>query len=162
MEMIFITIFPDMMREPLDAGVLGIARRKGAADYRVVNLRDFAEDKHGTVDDYPYGGGPGMILMAPPLVKAVESVCGDRRSETVSVIMLSPCGRLFSQSMAEEFAGKKKLVFICGRYKGIDERVGELTGSQMVSIGDYVLSGGELPSLVIADAVARYLSLIHI
>ncbi|MCU0640027.1 MAG: tRNA (guanosine(37)-N1)-methyltransferase TrmD [Candidatus Krumholzibacteria bacterium] len=141
----------------LESGVLGVAAKKGAASYRVVNLRDFSTDAHRSVDDYPYGGGPGMVMMAPPLVEAVESVRSADEKEEVPVILLSPAGRVFDQSIARELAGRRKLVFICGRYKGVDERAVELVVTDTISIGDYIVSGGELPALVVADSVIRHL-----
>jgi tRNA (guanine37-N1)-methyltransferase len=152
-----VTIFPEMVREALAAGMTGIAEKSGAARYRVVNLRDFAEDRYGSVDDYPYGGGPGMILMAPPILKAVESVRAADEGPDAPVILLSPCGTVFDQEKANELATKKKIVFICGRYKGVDERVIELAVTESISIGDFILSGGELAALVVTDAVVRRL-----
>lgn len=157
MEIYFITIFPDAFSHILEAGVLGVAAKKGVANYHIVNLRDFALDRYGSVDDYPYGGGPGMILMAPPIVKAVESVTSPDEGEATSVVLLSPSGKVFDQPAAARLARKEKIVFICGRYKGVDERVNELVVTDVVSIGDYILSGGELPSLVVADTVVRHL-----
>ncbi len=157
MELCFVTIFPELFTEPLGSGILGIAAKKGAARYRIIDLRDFAEDKYGTVDDYPYGGGPGMVMMAPPIVKAVESVRSPDEGERSPVILLSPGGPTFDQEKARRLAGADKIVFICGRYKGVDERVTDILGAEPVSIGDFVLSGGELPALVIADAVVRHL-----
>jgi tRNA (guanine37-N1)-methyltransferase len=157
MEISFITIFPDMMSGPLTSGMLDVAAKKGAADYRVVDLRDFAVDSYGSVDDYPYGGGPGMVMMAPPIVEAVESVRAAGEAGKVPVILMSPAGRRFDQSVAVELALHEKIVFVCGRYKGIDARVEELVITDCVSIGDYILSGGELPALVVADAVVRHL-----
>ncbi len=140
----------------LETGVLGIAARKGITRYNVVNLRDYAVDSHGSIDDYPYGGGPGMVMMAPPIVEAVESVRGQDKKDDVPVILLSPSGRPFTQSLASELAKKEGIVFVCGRYKGVDERVRELVVTEAVSIGDYVVSGGELPALVIADSIVRH------
>jgi len=157
MELCFITIFPGIFPGVLESGVLGGAAKKGTASYRVVNLRDFSTDAHRSVDDYPYGGGPGMVMMAPPLVEAVESVRGADEKEEVPVILLSPAGRVFDQSVARELAGRRKLVFICGRYKGVDERAAELVVTDTISIGDYIVSGGELPALVVADSVIRHL-----
>ena len=157
MEICFITIFPGMMSGPLASGMLDIAAKKGAADYKVVDLRDFAVDKHGSVDDYPYGGGPGMVMMAPPFVEAVESVRSPEEAGEVPVILMSPTGRRFDQSIAMELARREKIVFVCGRYKGVDARVDELVITDTISIGDYILSGGELPALVVADAVIRNL-----
>ncbi len=157
MEICFITIFPGMMFGPLVSGMLDIAAEKGAADYKVVDLRDFAVDKHGSVDDYPYGGGPGMVMMAPSVVEAVESVRSPEEAGEVPVILMSPAGRRFDQSVAMELARHEKIVFVCGRYKGVDARVDELVITDTISIGDYILSGGELPALVVADAVIRHL-----
>ncbi len=158
MEICFITIFPGIFNGPLEDGILGVAARKGAAAYTVVNLRDFAVDEHGSVDDYPYGGGPGMVMMVKPVVEAVESVIEETdETEEISVILMSPAGERFSQKKARELAEKKKLVFVCGRYKGIDERINELIITDRISIGDYIVSGGEFPALVVADSVVRHL-----
>ena len=157
MELYFITIFPEVFVKPLESGILGIAARKNAVGYHLVDLRDFADDRYGTVDDYPYGGGPGMVMMAPPIVKAVESVRLPEEGEGSPVILLSPSGGRFDQQTARRLAGAGKIVFICGRYKGVDERVIDILGAEPISIGDFVLSGGELPALVIADAVVRHL-----
>jgi tRNA (guanine37-N1)-methyltransferase len=153
----FITIFPDMFKEPLEAGMTGIAAKNGAVRYHVINLRDFAEDRYGSVDDYPYGGGAGMILMASPIIKAVESVRSEEEASDAPVILLSPCGAILNQAKANELATKKRLVFICGRYKGVDERVRELVVTESISIGDYIVSGGELAALVVTDATVRCL-----
>ncbi len=157
MEICFITIFPGMMTGPLASGMLDIAAKKGIADYTVIDLRDFAVDKHGSVDDYPYGGGPGMIMMAPPVVEAVESARTAEEAGEVPVILMSPAGRRFDQSISIELARHEKIVLVCGRYKGIDARVEELVITDTISIGDYILSGGELPALAVADAVVRHL-----
>ena len=157
MELYFITIFPEVFVKPLESGILGIAAKKEAAGYHVVDLRGFAEDRYGTVDDYPYGGGPGMVMMAPPIVNAVESVRSPEEGEKSPVILLSPSGGRFDQQRARRLSGAEKIVFICGRYKGVDERVIDILGAEPISIGDFVLSGGELPALVIADAVVRHL-----
>ncbi len=159
MDFYFITIFPRLFDKTIESGVLGIAARKGAARYHVVNLRDFAVDSYGTVDDYPYGGGPGMVLMAPPVVEAVESVRREvGQVESVTVILLSPCGELFTQAKAVELSRRSTIVFICGRYKGVDERVRELVVNESLSVGDYIVSGGELPALIVTEAVVRNLS----
>ncbi|MDD4856710.1 MAG: tRNA (guanosine(37)-N1)-methyltransferase TrmD [Candidatus Krumholzibacteria bacterium] len=157
MDIYFITIFPEMFREALASGMTGIAERNGAVRYHLINLRDFADDRYGSVDDYPYGGGAGMIMMASPILKAVESVHSGEDDVGSPVILLSPCGKVFDQEKANELATKKKLVFICGRYKGVDERVRDLVVTENISIGDYILSGGELAALVVTDAVARCL-----
>jgi len=147
-----ITIFPDVMEAIVDMGMLGVAKKKGLAEFRVVTPREFTQDSHRTVDDEPYGGGGGMVMMAPPLVEAVESL--DRRSGS-PVVLLSPAGRRFDQAMAQRFAGEDELTFICGRYKGVDERVRELVVTDEVSIGDFVLSGGELAAAVCIEAAVR-------
>jgi len=157
MEFVFCTIFPELIEGIIRHGIFAIAEKKGGVKYRVVNIRDFAVDKHGTVDDYPYGGGPGMIMMAPPIVEAVESVLGGREEkEDVSVILLDPAGEVFSQKKAYELSQKDRLIFICGHYKGVDERVRDLVASEAISIGDYILSGGELAAAVVTEAVVRY------
>lgn len=145
-----------MFEGVLNTGVFGIASKNGLAEYSVVNLRDFAVDKHGSVDDYPYGGGPGMILMVSPIVDAVEKIVGKDDIDT-AVVLLSPYGRPHSQETASRLAGKKRIVFICGRYKGIDERVNDLVVTDRISIGDFILSGGELPAMIVADSVIRYI-----
>ena len=153
----FITIFPELFEAPLASGILGIAARRGAARYHAVNLRDFAVDSYGTVDDYPYGGGPGMVFMVPPIVEAVESIRADEGAEGTSVILLSPCGEPFTQAKALKLARRKSIIFICGRYKGVDERVRDLVVDEAISIGDYIVSGGELPALVVTESVVRTL-----
>ncbi len=156
-KMFFITIFPEMFDGILDTGVFGVASKNGLAEYTVVNLRDFAVDKHGSVDDYPYGGGPGMILMAPPLVEAVEKIIGENDMENTAVVLLSPYGKAHGQETASALAENKKIIFICGRYKGIDERVNDLVVTDRISIGNFILSGGELPAMIVADSVIRYI-----
>jgi tRNA (guanine37-N1)-methyltransferase len=154
-ELAFITIFPSIFEGALSTGVLGVAQKKGIAGYKVINLRDFAVDRHGSVDDYPYGGGPGMIMMAAPVVEAVESIQTDEAD--TAVVLMTPCGRKFSQKKAAELAGRERIIFICGRYKGVDERINELVVTDRISIGDFITSGGELPALIVADSVVRYL-----
>lgn len=153
----YVTIFPGLFETPLASGILGIAAREGAARYRPVNLRDFAVDSYGTVDDYPYGGGPGMIFMVPPIVEAVESIRREDGEKDTSVILLSPGGTVFTQAKALELNARERIIFICGRYKGVDERVRELVVDEAISIGDYIVSGGELPALVVTEAVVRTL-----
>jgi len=148
-----ITIFPEIVRPYLEWGVLKRIQEKGLLEVRVHNLRDYCTDKHQQVDDAPFGGGPGMVLKPEPIFRAVESIA----SPGARVILTSPQGRLFSQWVAEQLAKEAHLVIICGRYEGVDERVAEYLATDEISIGDYVLSGGELPALVILDAVARRL-----
>jgi tRNA (guanine37-N1)-methyltransferase len=149
-----ITIFPEIMREILSMGMLGVADKKGLASYRCVSPREFATDAHRTVDDEPYGGGAGMVLMAPPLVEAVESL---GRAAGSPVILLGPEGKRFDQQTAHRLAAEEELTFICGRYKGVDERVRELVVTDVISTGDYVLSGGELAAGVCIEASVRLL-----
>jgi tRNA (guanine37-N1)-methyltransferase len=156
MDFSVITIFPDIIRTYLDESIVGKAREKGIVNVDVLDLRDFTEDRHRTVDDTPYGGGPGMVMKPEPIAAAVDSVRSDG-IDTLTV-MVTPQGRLFSQTVAEELAGKRqRLLLICGRYEGIDDRVAGALVDDEISIGDYVLTGGELPALVIIDAVVRLL-----
>jgi tRNA (guanine37-N1)-methyltransferase len=148
-----ITIFPDFFAGPFDYGILRRGREKGLVKTRVHDLRNFTEDKHRTVDDRPFGGGEGMVLKPEPIFKAVEAV---RESGNVEVVVLSAAGRLFSQAEALRLSKADQTIVICGRYEGIDERVMEHLATAELSIGDYVLSGGEIAALVVIDAVARY------
>jgi tRNA (guanine37-N1)-methyltransferase len=148
-----LTLFPGMLAGPLDESMVKRARQQRLLDLRLVNIRDFALDQHRTVDDTPYGGGPGMVLKPEPLFAAVESI----RTPGSRVILLTPQGRLFRQSVAVELAQLPHLVLICGHYEGVDERVREHLVDDELSIGDYVLTGGELPALVLIDAVTRLL-----
>lgn len=156
-----LTIMPGMFAGPLDEGMVRKARERGIVDVNVVNLRDFAADRHRTTDDYAFGGGPGMVMKVEPIVAAVEHVVAAgavvRGGAPPRVILTSPAGRLFDQALAWELAQELHLILICGRYEGVDERVTELVVTDEVSIGDYVLTGGELPALVIIDAVVRLL-----
>lgn len=138
----------------LSTSIIGRAMAKGLLTIDAVNIRDFAENKHNRVDDYTYGGGAGMLMQAGPVYGAYRSVA-DKASCKPRVVYLSPQGQTFSQSMAEEFAREEELIFLCGHYEGIDERVLEEIATDYVSIGDYVLTGGELPAMVMIDAVSR-------
>ncbi|MBI3754017.1 MAG: tRNA (guanosine(37)-N1)-methyltransferase TrmD [Deltaproteobacteria bacterium] len=149
-----LTIFPDFFESPLKQSILGKAIQKGLIEIHIRNIRDFAADKHRTTDDYPYGGGAGMVMKAEPIIRAVESVKAGSNQDA-EVILTTPQGRKFNQQMAAEFSAAKSLVIICGRYEGVDERVKELVVDREVSVGDYILSGGELPAMVIVDAVSR-------
>jgi tRNA (guanine37-N1)-methyltransferase len=148
-----VTLFPAMVELAFGESVIGRARARGFVDIRAVNLRDYAEGKHRVTDDYPFGGGGGMVLKPEPLFAAVEAL----RTPASRVILMDPRGRLFSQRVAWELAATRHLLLLCGRYEGVDERVGELLADDVLSIGDYVLTGGELPALVVADAVVRLL-----
>lgn len=157
MKIDFVTIFPRMIAAPLAEGVVGRAIARGLLDVRVHDLRDFAPDRHRVVDDMPFGGGPGMVLKPEPLFAAVARI-REERGAPGAVILTSPDGTRFTQAAAQRLAGLGHLVLLCGRYEGVDERVRTHLATEAVSIGDYVVSGGELPALVIADAVARLVS----
>lgn len=149
-----ITIFPELVEAGLTAGVVGRARERGIVDLQVRNLRDYTDDRHRTVDDVPYGGGPGMVMKPEPIWRAVEAI-GEERGPASAVVLVTPQGRLLTQALAAELSRLERLVVICGRYEGVDERVAEGLVTHEVSIGDYVLTGGELPALVLLDAVTR-------
>jgi tRNA (guanine37-N1)-methyltransferase len=151
-----ITIFPEFFAGPFDYGVVAKARQAGRLEIRIHDLRNWTYDRHRTVDDRPFGGGEGMLLKPQPLFEAVESVLPER-TERTRVVMLSAQGKLFRQSVATEYAGLDELVLICGRYEGVDERVAEHLADDEISIGDYVMSGGELGGAIIVDSVARLL-----
>ena len=146
-----ITIFPEMVAVPLQQSILKRAADKGLLEVRVHNLRDFTQDKHQTVDDYPYGGGAGMLMKPEPIFRAVNSL----KQEKTKVILMCPQGEVFSQPKARELAKEEHLLFICGHYEGVDERVRDYLVDEEISIGDYVLTGGELPALVVIDSLSR-------
>jgi tRNA (guanine37-N1)-methyltransferase len=154
MKIDIVTIFPEMVDAALAPGVIGRARQSGVLDIGVHNLRDFTTDKHRVVDDVPFGGGPGMVLKPEPMFVAVETITG-RRGKPDAVLLMSPAGTPFTQRDARRLAALGHIVVLCGRYEGIDERVREHVATEEVSIGDYVLSGGELPALVVVDAIGR-------
>lgn len=149
-----VTIFPRMVEAGLAEGVVGRARERGVLDVVVHNLRDYTHDRHHVVDDVPFGGGPGMVMKPEPFFVAMEAIVAGR-GQPGAVVLLSPAGRPLTQADVRRFAGAGHVVALCGRYEGIDERVRERWATDEVSIGDYVLSGGELPALVLVDAVAR-------
>jgi tRNA (guanine37-N1)-methyltransferase len=148
-----VTLFPGMVEPALAESMLGRARARGIVDIRVVALRDYAGGRHRVTDDYQFGGGSGMVLKPEPLVAAVEAL----RTPAARVILMDPRGPVFSQKMAATLAAERHLILLAGRYEGVDERVAGLTGAELLSIGDYVLTGGELPALVVTDAVTRLL-----
>src|SRR5690349_19649424 len=158
-----VTIFPDFFRGPLDYGIVRRARENGLIEISLQDLRNFTTDKHRTVDDRPFGGGEGMVLKPEPLFKCVESLGVAERQERLdgtaneTVILLSPQGQMFTQGLARELASLDRIVMICGRYEGVDERVAEALADREVSIGEYVLSGGELGAAIIVDTVTRLL-----
>jgi tRNA (guanine37-N1)-methyltransferase len=148
-----LTLFPAMFAGPLDESIIKRARDTGRLDLAIHNLRDYTHDRHNTVDDRPFGGGPGMLLKPEPIFEAVESLA----RESTRVILLSPSGRPFSQAIARELAGQEHLLMVSGHYEGFDERVREQLADDELSIGDYVLTNGALPVMVIVDAVTRLL-----
>ena len=148
-----ITIFPGFFKGPFDFGVIRRGRERGLIETRVHDLRDFTSDPHRTVDDRPFGGGEGMVFKPEPIFKAVESVRKDDRSE---VVVLSAAGRRFTQGEALRLSEAEQIILICGRYEGIDERVVEHLATAEISVGDFILSGGEIAALVVVDAVTRY------
>ena len=149
-----VTIFPRMVEAGLAEGVVRRGIDNGLVDARVHDLRVFTSDRHRTVDDVPYGGGPGMVMKVEPFVRAMDAIRAER-GEPGAVVLLSPQGKRFDQVAARRLHGLGHVVFLCGRYEGIDERVRELVATEELSIGDYVVSGGELPALVVIDAVSR-------
>ena len=151
-----LTLFPAMFDGPMTESMLWKARDRGLLDLRLHDIRDFTTDKHRTADDIPYGGGGGMIMKAEPVISAVEQVLQDAPPST-PVILMTPQGRVFSHAIAQELAAHEQIVMICGRYEGIDDRVRQLVVTDEISIGDYVLTGGELPAMVIIDAVIRHI-----
>ncbi len=158
-----LTLFPDMILQGLNTSITGRAMDKGLISVNTVNIRDFSNDKHNRVDDYPYGGGAGMVMQAEPVYKAYGYLANHiklskeeaQEYHKPKVIYVTPQGSIFNQSMAQEFAREEDLVFLCGHYEGIDERVLDMIVTDYVSIGDYVLTGGELPAMVMIDAISR-------
>jgi tRNA (guanine37-N1)-methyltransferase len=148
-----ITIFPEFFKSPFDVGIIRRGREKGLLEIRVHDLRDFTSDRHRTVDDRPFGGGEGMVFKPEPIFKAVESVRG---SQQVEVVVLSAAGRKFNQAEALRLSKADQVILICGRYEGVDERVIEHLATAEISIGDFIVSGGEIAAAVVVDAVARY------
>ncbi len=152
-----VTIFPDFFRSILEHGLLKRAMASGHATIRLHDLREYTDDRHRTVDDRPFGGGPGMVFKPEPIFRAVEALRGEAPAPTLPVILLSPQGRLLNQAVAEELSQVERLVLICGRYEGVDERVAENLATDEISIGDFVLSGGELPAAVLMESTLRLL-----
>jgi tRNA (guanine37-N1)-methyltransferase len=149
-----LTIFPAMFRGPFEESIVKRAAEKGLIDIHIHDIRQWAGDRHRTVDDYPYGGGPGMVMKPEPLFAAVEAVL-EQAPERGPIVLLTPQGRLFRQEVAVDLAREQRLVLICGHYEGVDARVHERLATDEISIGDYVLSGGELPAMVVVDALVR-------
>lgn len=149
-----VTIFPRMIEAGLEEGVVGRAVGRGVIEVKVHDLRAFTTDRHRSVDDMPYGGGPGMVMKPEPLVRAVQHI-EETSGKPDAVLLLSPQGRLFTQAEARRLSRLENIVLICGRYEGVDERVRELVAAEELSVGDFVVSGGELPALIVVDAVSR-------
>ena len=153
------TLLPDVFPPYLESSILQRARQRGLIDVRIHNIRDYTHDRHHTTDDTPYGGGGGMVMKPEPVFEAVESVLGSESDPTqlapVPVILLTPQGRVFTQRIAEELSRHERIVLLCGRYEGVDERIREHQVTDEISVGDYVLTGGELPALLLIDAVSR-------
>ena len=150
-----LTLFPEMIEQGLHTSIIGRAIAAGTITLSAVNIRDYAGNRYGKVDDYPYGGGAGMVMQAEPVYQACQAVA-EKIGRKPRVIYLTPQGQTFSQAMVEDFAKEEDLVFLCGHYEGIDERVLEEVVTDYVSIGDYVLTGGELPAMVMIDAISRF------
>ena len=152
-----ITIFPESIKKYFDASILGKARKKGLIKLDLIDLKKYASGKYNKLDDKPYGGGPGMVMKAEPIVKAVKSI--SKSKPKAKIILLSPAGKQFDQTMARGWAKKyKNIILICGRYEGVDARVKKIFKAEEISVGPYILTGGELPAAVIVDAVARHVS----
>ena len=156
-----LTIFPDFFRGPLDYGIVRRAREAGLIDIGIHDLRAFTHDRHRTVDDRPFGGGEGMVLKPEPIFECLESIAVSSREERLrgnareTVVLLSPQGQLFTQAVAQQLVSHQRLILICGRYEGVDERVSQYLADREISVGDFVLSGGELGAAIIVDAVSR-------
>ena len=155
------TLLPDVFSPYLESSILQRARQRGLLDVRIHNIRDYTHDRHHTTDDTPYGGGGGMVMKPEPVFEAVEAVLGLMSVQTqpveVPVILLTPQGRVFTQRVAEEYSRYERIALLCGRYEGVDERIRAHLVTDEISIGDYVLTGGELPALIVIDAIARLL-----
>lgn len=153
-----LTLFPEMIMNGLNTSIIGRAMNKGLIELEAVNIRDYATNKHKKVDDYPYGGGAGMVMQAEPVYLSYKSIADnilEKTGKKPRVIYLTPQGKVFNQQMAEELSKEEDIIFLCGHYEGIDERVLEMIVTDNVSIGDYVLTGGELPSMVMIDTISR-------
>ena len=151
-----LTLFPETFSGPLEASILGRALREGIAEVHLHNIRDYAHDKHQMVDDYAYGGGPGMVMKPEPLAASIEAVRSMVEPQG-RVVLMTPQGRVFNQAVVDELAAEERLILLCGHYKGVDERVRQKYITHEISIGDYVLSGGELGAAVLTDAIIRIL-----
>ena len=149
-----LTLFPEMIMNGLETSILGRAAAKGIVSFEAVNIRDYTLERHGKVDDYPYGGGAGMVMQAEPIYRAYEALV-EKIGKKPRVIYMTPQGKTFNQNIAEDLAKKEDLVFLCGHYEGVDERVLEMIATDYLSAGDYVLTGGELPAMMMIDCISR-------
>lgn len=149
-----LTLFPEMVENGLNTSIIGRAVNKGILSVEAINIRDYTKEKHGHVDDAPYGGGAGMVMQAEPICDAYDALC-ERIGKRPRVLYMTPQGKVFNQSIAEELAKEEDLVFLCGHYEGIDERALELIVTDQLSVGDYVLTGGELPAMIMIDCISR-------
>lgn len=149
-----LTLFPEMIMNGLETSILGRAAAKGIVSFETVNIRDYTLERHGKVDDYPYGGGAGMVMQAEPIYRAYEALV-EKIGKKPRVIYMTPQGQTFNQSIAEDLAKEEDLVFLCGHYEGVDERVLEMIATDYLSAGDYVLTGGELPAMMMIDCISR-------
>lgn len=149
-----LTLFPEMVSNGLNTSILGRATNKGLLSFNVVNIRDYTLERHGKVDDYPYGGGAGMVMQAEPIYRAYEALV-EKIGHKPRVVYMTPQGQVFNQKIAEDLAQEDDLVFLCGHYEGIDERVLEMIATDYLSAGDYVLTGGELPAMMMIDCISR-------
>ena len=154
MNFLVLTLFPEMIMNGLETSILGRAAAKGIVSFEAVNIRDYTLERHGKVDDYPYGGGAGMVMQAEPIYRAYEALV-EKIGKKPRVIYMTPQGKTFNQNIAEDLAKEEDLVFLCGHYEGVDERVLEMIATDYLSAGDYVLTGGELPAMMMIDCISR-------
>ncbi len=155
LEINILTIFPNMFESPFSESILNRAQEKGLIRINLIDLRDFSLDKHKTVDDYSYGGGPGMVLKPQPICDAVEMIKKTKSPLPLKIIITSAQGKIFNQEIAKDLSKEKRLLIICGRYEGIDERIPQLLDAEEISIGNFVVSGGELPAMLMVDVISR-------
>ncbi|NMA83141.1 MAG: tRNA (guanosine(37)-N1)-methyltransferase TrmD [Epulopiscium sp.] len=154
MKFYILTLFPEMIQSTLNHSILGRAQEKQTIEIECINIRDYAQNKHGQVDDYPYGGGPGMVMQAPPIYRAYESII-ERTVRSPKVLYMSPQGEQFNQKMAHSLSKEEELIFLCGHYEGVDERLINTIVTHEISIGDFILTGGELAAMSMIDSIAR-------
>ncbi|NIV97125.1 tRNA (guanosine(37)-N1)-methyltransferase TrmD [candidate division KSB1 bacterium] len=157
MKIYIVTAFPKLFEGPLNESMIRRAQEKNCVQIEICNLRSFTSDKHKQVDDYPYGGGPGMILKPEPFFRAIEHLKNEEKLTEPRIIFMTPQGKPYNQAVAKQLSKYKELIFLCGHYKGVDERVREYLVTEEISIGDYILTGGELPALVVIDSIIRLL-----